>query len=82
MDVLLYIVMIALAVLAAILMLIPHRGTEDHAAKLRFNKLIAVGSAFVVGIVSGVVGTGGAFVLIPIMLTVLNIPTDWKGRLF
>ncbi|MNP60297.1 Sulfite exporter TauE/SafE [compost metagenome] len=32
-------------------------------------------SAFLVGIVSGIVGAGGAFILIPIMLTVLRIPT-------
>ncbi|KAF6575289.1 sulfite exporter TauE/SafE family protein [Paenibacillus polymyxa] len=64
-----------LAVLAVILMLIPRRGTEEQVQELRFNKWIAVGSAFVVGIVSGIVGAGGAFILIPIMLTVLRIPT-------
>lgn len=65
-----------IAVLAIILMLIPRRGTkEEHINELRFNKWIAVGSAFVVGIVSGIVGAGGAFILIPIMLTILKIPT-------
>lgn len=64
-----------LAVLAVILMLIPRKGTEELAHELRFNKIIAIGSAFVVGIVSGIVGAGGAFILIPIMLTVLKIPT-------
>ena len=64
-----------LAVLAVILMLIPRRGTEGHADDLRFNKSIAVGAAFIVGIVSGIVGAGGAFILIPVMLTVLKIPT-------
>ncbi|MBB3128556.1 hypothetical protein FHS19_003210 [Paenibacillus rhizosphaerae] len=65
-----------LAVLAVILMLIPARGKDDQpAAELHFNKGVAIGSAFIVGIVSGIVGAGGAFILIPIMLTVLRIPT-------
>ncbi|WP_127531636.1 sulfite exporter TauE/SafE family protein [Paenibacillus kobensis] len=65
-----------LAVVAVILMLIPGKGTEEtYAVDLRFNKYIAVGAAFGVGIVSGIVGAGGAFILIPIMLTVLKIPT-------
>ncbi|WP_435166786.1 sulfite exporter TauE/SafE family protein [Paenibacillus glycanilyticus] len=64
-----------LAVLAIILMLIPRRGTEEKAGDLSFNKFIAVGASFLVGIVSGIVGAGGAFILIPIMLTVLKIPT-------
>ncbi|WNQ14057.1 sulfite exporter TauE/SafE family protein [Paenibacillus aurantius] len=64
-----------LAVLAVILMLIPRKGKEDGADPLSYNKWIAAGSAFAVGIVSGIVGAGGAFILIPIMLTVLAIPT-------
>ncbi len=65
-----------LAVLAVILMLIPRKGTEEAGTdQLHFNKWIAIGAAFVVGIVSGIVGAGGAFILIPIMLTVLKIPT-------
>ena len=65
-----------LAVLAVILMLLPQRGTDErHSDELRFNKRIAIGSAFIIGIVSGIVGAGGAFILIPIMLTILKIPT-------
>ncbi|WP_308633847.1 sulfite exporter TauE/SafE family protein [Paenibacillus silvisoli] len=64
-----------LAVLAVILMLIPSRGSEDQTTEIRFIKAVAVISAFLVGIVSGIVGAGGAFILIPIMLTVLKIPT-------
>ncbi|MGZ9584028.1 sulfite exporter TauE/SafE family protein [Paenibacillus marinisediminis] len=65
-----------LAVIAVILMLIPNKGKQQEAgAPITFNKAIAMGSAFVVGIVSGIVGAGGAFILIPIMLTVLRIPT-------
>lgn len=66
-----------LAILAVVLMLIPSKGrTEPHKnAVIPFNKVIATISAFLVGIVSGIVGAGGAFILIPIMLTVLKIPT-------
>jgi len=65
-----------LAALAVVLILIPSRGEpQEDGAKLKFNRLLAVACAFSVGIVSGIVGAGGAFILIPIMLTVLKIPT-------
>ncbi|WP_438432713.1 sulfite exporter TauE/SafE family protein [Gorillibacterium sp. sgz500922] len=64
-----------LAVLAVVLMLLPRKGAEEPKAELSFNRVIAAVSAFLVGIVSGIVGAGGAFILIPIMLTVLKIPT-------
>ncbi|CAM4004365.1 sulfite exporter TauE/SafE family protein [Cohnella lubricantis] len=65
-----------LAVLAVILMLIPTRGREEQPpGQLQYHRGIAVTAAFLVGCVSGVVGAGGAFILIPIMLTVLMIPT-------
>jgi uncharacterized protein len=31
-------------------------------------------AALIIGLASGVVGAGGAFMLIPVMLTILNIP--------
>ena len=40
-----------------------------------FNKPLAVLLAFVVGIGSGIVGAAGGFLLVPIMLVVLGIPT-------
>ncbi len=65
-----------LAIAAVVLMLFPaRRSGEEDLADVSFRKPIAVLSAFAVGIVSGIVGAGGAFVLIPIMLTVLKIPT-------
>ncbi|WP_135548123.1 sulfite exporter TauE/SafE family protein [Paenibacillus cymbidii] len=65
-----------LAVIAVMLMLVPRGGGADAepAAELRFPKAVAAGAAFAVGVVSGIVGAGGAFILIPIMLTVLRIP--------
>ncbi len=65
-----------LAVAAAVLLFIPRKKTEDHPVdEVTFNRLLAAGLAFVVGIASGIVGAGGAFILVPIMLTVLAIPT-------
>lgn len=64
-----------LAVLAVVLMLLKSKGKEDADEPFTFNPLFAAAIAFGVGIVSGIVGAGGAFILIPIMLTVLKIPT-------
>jgi uncharacterized protein len=64
-----------LAVLAVVLMILPTRAKQhENEQELTFNKTIAAISAFIVGIVSGIVGAGGAFILIPIMLKVLKIP--------
>ncbi|WP_334073362.1 MULTISPECIES: sulfite exporter TauE/SafE family protein [Paenibacillus] len=64
-----------LAILAIVLMLVPPRGTAPETGEnAGFPAILAVVLAFLVGIVSGIVGAGGAFLLIPIMLTVLNIP--------
>ncbi|GAA0134622.1 sulfite exporter TauE/SafE family protein [Paenibacillus sp. YSY-4.3] len=66
-----------LAVIAVILMLIPSKGKEGEAVgqPIVFNRTFAVIISFLVGIVSGIVGAGGAFILIPVMLTVMKIPT-------
>lgn len=66
-----------LAIIAVILMLIPSKGQDEEQAdqSLAFNRAFAVMIAFLVGIVSGIVGAGGAFILIPVMLTVMRIPT-------
>ncbi|GKV69277.1 UPF0721 transmembrane protein YrkJ [Sporosarcina sp. NCCP-2716] len=65
-----------LAVVAAVLLFIPRKKTEDRPAdEVTFNRWLAAGLAFAVGIASGIVGAGGAFILVPIMLTVLAIPT-------
>jgi uncharacterized membrane protein YfcA len=63
-----------LAVIAVILMFIPQKGNEVLDKEIQFNKWVAISTAFTVGVVSGIVGAGGAFILIPIMLTVLKIP--------
>lgn len=65
-----------LAVAAVILMLIPNKSRQAITnGELQFNRIVAVAAAFIIGVVSGIVGAGGAFMLIPIMLTVMRIPT-------
>lgn len=65
-----------LALLAAIMMFIPKKEMNDIPLdEIKFNKPLAVVLSFVVGISSGIVGAGGGFLLIPIMLLILHIPT-------
>ncbi|MEC0205612.1 sulfite exporter TauE/SafE family protein [Paenibacillus lautus] len=65
-----------LALIAAIMMFIPNKGVDDIPLdQVKFNKWLAAGLALVVGIGAGIVGAAGAFLLVPIMLVVLKIPT-------
>lgn len=65
-----------LALTAAIMMLIPKKGVDDIPLdQVNFNKWLAAVLALVVGIGAGIVGAAGAFLLVPIMLVVLKIPT-------
>ncbi|MDI3257663.1 MAG: sulfite exporter TauE/SafE family protein [Kyrpidia sp.] len=65
-----------LATIAAVLMSLPKRGEEEiPLGEIRFNKWIAVASALTVGAAAGIVGAGGAFLLVPVMLQILKIPT-------
>jgi uncharacterized membrane protein YfcA len=66
----------ALALIAAAMMLIPrsyHQDelTEEHVV---FHKITAIVIGIVLGFSIGLVGQGGAFILIPTMLYVLKIP--------
>lgn len=66
----------ALALCASVLMLIP-RGydaddlTED---KVEFNRPAAVLIGLAIGFLIGMVGQGGAFIIIPVLLYVLKVP--------
>jgi len=65
-----------LATIAAVMMFIPKKGLDDIPAdQIVFNKWLAATLAFIVGIAAGIVGAAGAFILVPIMLVVLKIPT-------
>lgn len=65
-----------LAALAAVMMFVPKKGIDDVPIdQVTFNKWLAAALALVIGIGSGIVGAAGAFLLVPIMLVVLKIPT-------
>ncbi|MGF9910125.1 sulfite exporter TauE/SafE family protein [Brevibacillus porteri] len=65
-----------LATIAVILMLLPRkRMDEREQTEIIFHKPTAVLSALIVGGASGIVGAAGAFILVPIMLIILKIPT-------
>jgi uncharacterized membrane protein YfcA len=65
-----------LAFIAAVMMLIPRSYTQDDLTeeKVVFHKPTAIVIGVVIGFSIGLVGQGGAFILIPMMLYVLKIP--------
>ncbi|MFD1707440.1 sulfite exporter TauE/SafE family protein [Siminovitchia sediminis] len=65
-----------LATIAAVLMFLPKKGKEDLPFdQVVFSKPLASVLAFIIGTSAGIVGAAGAFILVPIMLVVLKIPT-------
>ncbi|MCY9548140.1 sulfite exporter TauE/SafE family protein [Lysinibacillus xylanilyticus] len=65
-----------LALIAAVMMFIPKKQIDDKPMnEVTFNKSLSAILAFIVGIGSGIVGAAGGFLLVPIMLVVLGIPT-------
>lgn len=65
-----------LASIAAVMMFWPVKASEERPiSEIDFPRAVAVVCAFVVGLLSGVVGAAGAFILVPIMIVVLRIPT-------
>jgi len=66
-----------LALLAAILMLTPRsdKEIENVNADLKYNIILSSLLSTIIGIGAGIVGAGGAFLLVPVMITILKIPT-------
>ncbi len=65
-----------LALIAAVMMFLPKKAANERTPdQVTFNKSLAVGLSFVIGVVAGIVGAAGAFIIIPVMLVVLKIPT-------
>ncbi len=65
-----------LAMIAAVMMLLPRNYSKDDITedKVDFNRGLAAAIGIVLGFTIGLVGQGGAFILIPVMLYVLRIP--------
>jgi hypothetical protein len=66
-----------MAIVAAAMMFVPKHDEGDGmtAERVHFNPALAALVAAAVGFLGGMVGQGGAFILIPLMLCVLHIPT-------
>ena len=56
---------------SAIMMFVPKRNNGDE---VKYNKWLASLLAFIVGGASGIIGAGGSFLLVPIMLVILKLP--------
>ncbi len=67
----------ALALAAAVLMFLPkaEADVESRPEAVTYSVPLAIGIPFVLGGFLGMVGQGGAFILIPFMLYVLKVPT-------
>jgi uncharacterized membrane protein YfcA len=67
----------ALAIVAAVLMLVDLEGDTENpdVAELDFSYWRAVTAATGVGLLGGLVGQGGSFILIPLMTSFVRIPT-------
>lgn len=64
-----------LALLAASMMLFPSNSVTDHSTdSTAFRKGVAVFVSFLVGLVSGIVGAAGAFLLVPVLLVLFKLP--------
>ncbi len=66
-----------LALVAAVLMFVPQpqRDVEVLPHEVSFSRQKAVTIAAIIGFLGGLVGQGGSFILIPLMLFVLKVPT-------
>lgn len=65
-----------LATIAAVMMFLPKKEIAfSPGEELNFNAALSAILAFITGVAAGVVGAAGAFILVPIMLVVLKIPT-------
>lgn len=65
-----------LALIATVMMFVPKKGIDDKPLdEVTFNKPLAAILSLFVGVGAGIVGAAGAFLLVPIMLVVLKIPT-------
>ncbi len=67
-----------MALMASILMFFPnpeYDGIESDLQNLIFSRSLALSVSLSIGLLSGIIGQGGAFLFIPAMLYILRIPT-------
>lgn len=66
-----------LATVAVVMMFLPKSNDDGQTdmSQITFNKPLAALLALIVGVAAGIVGAAGAFILVPIMIVVLKIPT-------
>ncbi|PTX52708.1 hypothetical protein C8P63_13020 [Melghirimyces profundicolus] len=68
------------AVIAIVLMFLPDPKTREgrlnslNTSEIPYNRVYAIVAALVVGVIAGIVGSSGGFILVPIMLGILHIP--------
>lgn len=67
----------SMALIACALMFLPKReeNRDLEAQELSYNKPLSISLGAGIGLLSGVIGQGGAFLFIPAMLYVLHVPT-------
>ncbi|NBK47156.1 sulfite exporter TauE/SafE family protein [Staphylococcus delphini] len=64
---------ILIAIVALILMFVR---VKSDSAQSSFNRLLISIIGLIVGVISGIVGAGGAFIIIPILLVVFKLPMN------
>ncbi len=76
-NTLLLFIFACLAFIAALLMVVPVTGDSEQPdlASVKFSRLRAVTAASGVGLLGGMVGQGGSFILIPLMTSYVQVPT-------
>jgi uncharacterized protein len=64
----------ALLAMVGALMMFVRKGIYDETEEFKFNPVLAVVIALMVGFFGGIAGAPGAFILSPLMMTILKIP--------
>ena len=67
------VIYIIIALLALILMFIKVTPSTSH---IKFNRLLLITIGGIIGLVSGIVGAGGAFIIIPVLLVIFKLPMN------